>query len=79
MSGARDLAALLDRFPKTRPPLPPKLSAIYTQQYLENRSGESPAASLAQRLERWLHHQVAADVRAAATSGPRPWSWAPAR
>lgn len=63
MGGARDLAALLDRFPKTRPPLPPKLAAIYTRQYLENRSGQTPAASLSQRLERWLHHQVAADVR----------------
>ena len=67
MSGARDLAALLARFPKTRPTLPPKLAAIYTQQYLENRSGETPAASLSQRLERWLHLQVAGDVRGADT------------
>jgi SAM-dependent methyltransferase len=69
MSGARDLAALLARFPKTRPPLPPKLAAIYTQQYLENRSGETPAASLSQRLERWLHRQVAADVKGATNPG----------
>jgi len=69
MSGARDLAALLARFPKTRPPLPPKLAAIYTQQYLENRSGETPAASLSQKLEAWLHRQVAADVRGAADPG----------
>jgi len=62
MSGARDLATVLARFPKTRPTLPPKLQAIYTRQYLENRSGETPAASLSQRLERWLHRQVAADV-----------------
>lgn len=65
MSGARDLAALLARFPKTRPTLPPRLAAIYTRQYLENRGGETPAASLSQRLERWLHLQVAADVRGA--------------
>jgi SAM-dependent methyltransferase len=69
MSGSRDPAAVLARFPKTRPPLPPKMAAIYTRQYLENRGGETPAASLAQRLESWLHHQVAADVKAAATSG----------
>jgi hypothetical protein len=69
MSGARDPAALLARFPKTRPPLPPRLAEIYTQQYLENRGGETPAASLAQRLESWLHHQVAADVKAAQTCG----------
>jgi hypothetical protein len=67
MSGARDLAALLARFPKTRPTLPPKFAAIYTQQYLENRSGETPAASLSQRLERWLHLQVAGDVKGADT------------
>jgi SAM-dependent methyltransferase len=69
MSGARDLATLLARFPKTRPPLPPKLQAIYTRQYLENRGGETPAASLSQRLERWLHRQVAADVRDSAAAG----------
>jgi hypothetical protein len=61
--GARELAALLARFPKTRPQLPPKLAAIYTAQYLENRAGATPAASLSQRLERWLHRQVAADVK----------------
>jgi SAM-dependent methyltransferase len=69
MSGAHDLAALLARFPKTRPPLSPKMEAIYTQQYLENRSGGSTAASLAQRLESWMHHQVAADVKDAHSSG----------
>ncbi|HEY8003142.1 MAG TPA: class I SAM-dependent methyltransferase [Phenylobacterium sp.] len=70
MSGARDLAAVLARFPKTRPPLPPKLQAIYTRQYIENRGGETPAASLSQRMERWLHRQVAADVEAGPAAGP---------
>src|SRR5262249_35620546 len=49
-------------FPKTRPPLPPEFQAIYVEPYNTNRSGESTAASLAQRLERWLHRQVAKDV-----------------
>jgi SAM-dependent methyltransferase len=62
MSGEHDLATVLARFPKTRPTLPPKLAAIYTRQYLENRAGATPAASASQRLERWLHRQVAADV-----------------
>lgn len=57
-----DVAALLARFPKDRPALPPKLQAIYVRQYQENRSGETTAASLAQRLEAWMHRQVAADV-----------------
>ena len=69
MSGVRDLAALLARFPKTRPALPPKLQAIYTQQYIENRGGETPAASLSQQLEQWLHRQVAADVKDGAAGG----------
>jgi SAM-dependent methyltransferase len=56
--------ALLDRFPKKRPPLSPQMQAIYVRQYQENRSGETRAASLAQRLEGWMHRQVAADVRA---------------
>ena len=62
MSGGRDLEGVLARFPKTRPVLPPKLQAIYTRQYIENRAGATPAASMSQRLERWLHRQVAADV-----------------
>lgn len=57
-----DTEGLLARFPKTRPALPPRLEAIYTRQYLDNRAGATPAASLSQRLERWLHRQVAADV-----------------
>ena len=65
---ARELADVLARFPKTRPGLPPKLQAIYARQYVENRAGGSPAASMSQRLERWMHHQVAADVK---TDGPR--------
>ncbi len=61
--GERELADVLARFPKTRPALPPKLQAIYTRQYIENRAGATPAASLSQRMERWLHLQVAADVK----------------
>ncbi|MGZ6016047.1 MAG: hypothetical protein ACXWKM_09915 [Phenylobacterium sp.] len=63
-----DVESVLARFPKTRPVLPAKLQAIYTQQYLENRAGTTPAASASQRLERWLHRQVAADV----AGGPVP-------
>ena len=62
MTTARDLEAVLARFPKTRPTLPDALQTIYTRQYLENRAGATPAASLSQRLERWLHRKVAADV-----------------
>jgi hypothetical protein len=59
---------VLARFPKRRPPLPPAIEAIYLRQYTENRSGKTTAASAAQRLEAWMHRQVAADVVA---DGPR--------
>jgi hypothetical protein len=57
-----DLATVLARFPKERPALTPEIEAIYLAQYRENRSGRTPAASAAQRLERWMHRQVAADL-----------------
>ncbi len=60
-------AEILSRFPKTRPALPAAYQAIYEAQYKENREGESTAASLAQRLESWMHHQVAADSKAMAS------------
>lgn len=64
------VADILARFPKTRPPLPDPVQAIYARQFLENRSGATRASSLAQRLEAWMHRQVAADVAAGAPAGP---------
>jgi hypothetical protein len=57
-----DAVAVLARFPKTRPPLPPALAALHARQYQINRRGESTATSLSQRMETWLHRRVAADV-----------------
>jgi hypothetical protein len=62
------LERLLASFPRLRPELPPAFQSIYTEQYLRNRSGATAAASLSQRLERWLHRQVAADLH----GGPGP-------
>jgi len=59
---AGDTESVLAGFPKARPPLTPRIESIYLSQYMANRSGETPAASAAQRLERWMHRQVAADV-----------------
>ncbi len=53
-------------YPKTRPPLPEAIQRIYKAHYQENRSGGSPASSMAQRMEAWLHHQVAADLQTVA-------------
>jgi hypothetical protein len=54
---------MLDRFPKTRPPLPKEIAEIYVSLYKQNRTAATPASSLSQRVESWLHRQVAADVR----------------
>jgi len=57
-----DLETLLARFPKTQPAMSGPVAAIYEKQYIENRAGGSTAASAAQRLERWMHRQVARDA-----------------
>jgi SAM-dependent methyltransferase len=53
---------MFEQYPKLRPPLPPAIARIYAAQYKANREGSSAASSLAQRMEAWLHRQVAADV-----------------
>jgi len=60
------LEFLLARYPKVRPPLPPAIQEIYARQYKANRTGATTAASLSQRLEAWMHRQVAADLRGGA-------------
>lgn len=58
---------MFPQFPKSRPPLPKEIEEIYSTHYKSNREGDTTAASLAQRLEAWMHRKVAADV--AGTSG----------
>jgi hypothetical protein len=53
---------MFDNYPKTRPPLPKKIGDIYSAHYKSNREGQTTASSLAQRMESWLHKQVAKDV-----------------
>ena len=60
--------ASVNAFPKTRMPLPQAYAEVYERHYKENRSGGSNASSLAQKVEGWMHHQVARDAHAA----PRP-------
>ena len=54
---------MFSNFPKIRPQLPPKIEEIYTQIYKQNREGKSAASSLSQKMEAWLHKQVAKDVK----------------
>lgn len=53
---------MFDNFPKTRPPLPKEIQQLYSAHYKSNREGQTTASSLAQRMESWLHKQVASDV-----------------
>ena len=53
---------MFDNFPKTRPSLPKEIENIYSAHYKSNRAGQTTASSLAQRMESWLHRQVANDV-----------------
>ena len=52
-----------NQFPKKRTPLPPEYEAIYLKHYRNSREGNSQILGLAQRMERWMHNQVARDVR----------------
>jgi hypothetical protein len=53
---------MFNNYPKIRPALPSNIQAIYSAQYKANREGGTPASSLAQRMEAWMHRQVARDV-----------------
>ncbi len=53
---------MFDNFPKTRTPLPKAIADIYDAHYKSNREGQTTASSLAQKMESWLHKQVANDI-----------------
>lgn len=42
--------------------MPGEIERIYATHYKSNREGGTAAASLSQRLEAWMHRQVAADI-----------------
>ena len=44
---------------KTRKPLPPEYEKIFKEAYKANREGRGIAAFLSQRMESWMHRQVA--------------------
>ena len=53
---------MFDRYPKKRQPLPKAIKDIYLSHYKANREGKTTASSLSQKMEAWLHTQVAKDV-----------------
>ena len=58
---------MFDNYPKKRIPLSERMQAIYAEHYKSNREGNTTASSLAQKMERWLHKKVAADVESTHT------------
>ncbi len=60
----------LSSFPKNRPELPPSYAQIYEKHYKINRNGTTVATGLAQKMESWMHRQVAKDL--ATHQGPAP-------
>ena len=59
MAEPTSIAALLESYPRRRPPLTPAHEEIFAQQYRINREGSGAVEGLAQRLERWMHARVA--------------------
>jgi len=53
---------MFDQFPKTRPKLSKDLEQIYYTHHKSNRQGDTTASSISQRMESWLHKQVARDL-----------------
>ncbi len=60
MSVDEPMPALLNSYPRKRPPLPPAHQAIYVKHLRDNRLGSRPLQSLVLRLESWMHRQIAA-------------------
>jgi hypothetical protein len=64
MHQPRDITAILERFPKARPPLPLPYQDIYQKEYLINRSGDSGFLyRLIHKMEAWEHHLIASRSR----------------
>jgi SAM-dependent methyltransferase len=62
-----DVKRLLASYPRERPPLPPKLQAIYHDTYVSSREGRTVLYRITQSLEAWMHRRVAADSAAGQT------------
>ena len=54
-----NIEALLQTYPRVRPPLTAAHKAVFAEQYKLNREGSRPVEFLAQKLEEWMHRRVA--------------------
>lgn len=53
---------MFENYPKIRPALSEDIQKFYLEHYKSNRNGSSRASNLANKMERWLHRKVSADV-----------------
>ena len=53
---------MFENYPKKRPKLSEEIQKIYNSHYKSNRNGDTSASSVAQKMERWMHHKVSSDV-----------------
>src|SRR5260370_21433737 len=63
MNRQNGVEALLETYPRHRPPLPPAHQRIYVEHYRAKRAGERGISYLARRLESWMHRKVADGVQ----------------
>ena len=54
-----EIADLLTRFPKIRPPLPESHRQRYVSDYRQNRQGQAGVARFVAGLEAWMHRSIA--------------------
>ncbi len=54
--------ALLNTYPRKRPPLASEYTAVYVDHYRMNRAGTGGLGAVVRRLERWMHRAVAEDA-----------------
>jgi len=55
----QSIEAILARYPKQRPPLPPAYQRVYEAEYKLNRHGGSAITKMSSGLEAWMHRKVA--------------------
>ncbi|WP_338186391.1 hypothetical protein [Thalassospira tepidiphila] len=63
----QNINQLIASYPRTHPPLPQAFKDIYEKEYLANREGGNVATSIAQKLETWMHRQVAKNTTGQST------------
>ena len=57
-----EIEALIDTYPRVRPPLSDAWQAAYHKVYLQSRDGKTWLYGITQKLEAWMHKRVAANA-----------------